>query len=221
MPDPRACEVSDRSGVEERLPGDESVPYACVVVRSTLFKFVGLTFLAGALLSCGEGPKPKMVASQDDGVPVNSAAEERLHGTKKPKPAPLAEAAAPPVAAPIVADVSPGGPPVPVPKSTDPKGTDPKAGDPKGTDPKGDDAKSDAKLTKAECKKLLDRYVALTISGDKRFPPEMVAQMKASALAQARAQKGDACTKEEISRPQYTCALAAASTAAWARCMKQ
>jgi len=193
------------------------------VLRSnTTVLLVAMTLAPLGLAACGGGPEPKMVATKDDGVPVNSAAEERLHGSPKAKPAAPAEAESQPLTTPMTGEGSANAP-VATPTAGASSG---KAGTAKGA-PAGKEPPAakggDAKVTKAECKQLFDRYIDLTIGSDTRFagvPPEMIAQMKASAHAQARAQKGDPCATQEVSRPQYTCAIASTSTAAWTRCMK-
>ena len=48
----------------------------------------------------------------------------------------------------------------------------------------------------------------------------MIAQLKEQALAQAKQQKGDPCSTEEVSRTQYTCAMASTTTSAWQKCLK-
>jgi len=54
-----------------------------------VLRFIGCVGLLGSTISlaaCG-GPPAKMVATKDDGVPANSASEERLNGgAAKPKP---------------------------------------------------------------------------------------------------------------------------------------
>jgi hypothetical protein len=140
--------------------------------------------------ACG-GPPPKMVAAKDDGVPANSASEERLRGSAPAKPVATGENAAQPLMTPMT------------PSPAKPGAT--------------------GKVTKEECKQLFDKYIDLTIGGDTRFagiPPEMVAEMKETALAQAEAQKGDPCSTQDVSRAQYRCAMGSTSPAAWTRCMK-
>ena len=205
-----------------RLPSDGALAYASGVLRSkSTVALVVLTLTRFGFLACGGGPEPKMVAAKDDGVPVNSAAEERLDGGPKARPAAAAnEADAQPITTPMSGEGSTKAPSATPAMAVGGKAA-PKAS-PAGKEPppaKG----GDAKVTKTECKRLFDRYIDLTIGSDARFagvPPEMVAQMKASAKAQAQAQKGDPCATQEVSRAQYTCAIASTSTAAWTRCMK-
>jgi hypothetical protein len=87
----------------------------------------------------------------------------------------------------------------------------------------GGAARGGARIGKAECKQLFDRYIELTVGGDARFadlPPELLAELKETALLQARAEKGDPCSTEDVSRAQFACAMSASSTAAWERCLK-
>ena len=73
--------------------------------------------------------------------------------------------------------------------------------------------------TQAECASLFDRYIDLEIGDNAKLagiPPELIQQAK----QQARAQSGDPCAKEKVSRAKYNCAIAARTTAVWRTCMK-
>jgi hypothetical protein len=191
--------------------------------------------LAVSLTACG-APQQKMVATtKDDGVPANSASEQRLAMEGKPKttsaaPAedptqplttPLNEGAggaagagAPGTATGAGAGAAGGG----ASGKGGAKGTKgPKEKEPPA--PKG----GGGKVTKAECKQTFDKYIDLTLASDSRFdgiPPEMIAQLKEQALSQAQSQKGDPCSTQDVTRTQYNCAISAPTTAAWQRCMK-
>lgn len=204
--------------------------YASVVLRCIVAS--GLCGLTLSLAACGGGPEPKMVAAKDDGVPANSASEERLNGGAKPKPAETTEDPSQPLTTPMTGEGSVNAP------SSSPA---PAAGAP-GAKPAAPGAKPGAKGTaaakepaatakgaggpkasKAECKQLFDKYIDLTVGTDSRFdgiPPEMIAQLKEAALAQAKSEKGDPCSTQEVTRSQYTCAMGSTSTAAWTKCMK-
>lgn len=190
---------------------------------NTKASLVLLTLAACALATAGcGGPEPKMVANKDDGVPANSASEERLNGAQKPKAPPPAEDPTRPLTTPMTGEGSANAAATAPAGAAAPAGTG-KAGSGKaGKDPPAPKGGA-AKVSKLECKQLFDKYIDLTIGSDTRFegiPPEMVAQMKESALAQAQSQKGDPCSTQEVSRTQYNCAIASTSTAAWTRCMK-
>ena len=185
------------------------------------------------LTACGGPPPTKMVASTtDDGVPANSASEQRLASGSPPKsaPAPAADPTQPlttpvggdPSATGGAAGASPGAAPAggPAAKGSGKKG-DPKA--PKEKEPKAAAAGATDKVSKAECKQLVDKYIDLTISTDARFegiPPEMLEQFKSQAVTQTQGQKGDPCSSQDVSRTQYNCAIASKTTQAWQRCMK-
>lgn len=191
-----------------------------------------IVLLSGASLglgACNAGPPPKMVASKsDDGVPANSASEERLAAERKPKTSAAlpAEETAQPYTTPVNGDgagttgAGAAGASGTAARGGGKAGKGPGSKDPTAAkEPKG----ASGKVSKAECKRLFDRYIDLTVGSDTRFegiPPEMIAQLKESALSQAQAQKGDPCSTQEVSRTQYTCAISASSTAAWQRCMK-
>jgi len=167
-----------------------------------------------------------MVANTtDDGVPANSASEQRLaSGTPPKSTASPSDDLAQPLTTPV-GGVEPAGAggagaaaAAPAGKAggkKDPK--DPKV--PKEKEPKS----TGTKVSKAECKQLFDKYIDLTIGTDTRFegiPPEMIAQLKEQALSQAQSQKGDPCSTQDVSRTQYSCAISAPTTQAWQRCMK-
>lgn len=186
-----------------------------------------------------------MVAvTKDDGVPANSASEERLASDGKPKPkATAAEDPTQPLTTPMNGDGSgaaaggagaggaagTGGAGTAAGKGGAGKGSgaakgptpkDPPA--PVAKDPPGAKG-AGGKVSRAECKQTFDRYIDLTLASDSRFegiPPEMIAQLKEQALSQAQSQKGDPCSTQDVTRSQYTCAMAAPTTSAWQRCMK-
>ena len=172
-----------------------------------------------------------MVATtKDDGVPANSASEQRLAMEGKPKPAPAqaSDDVAQPLTTPVVADPSSAAPPTPVATENGTSGNvksgkggkGPKGGAGAGG---GGGGGSGGKVSRAECKQTVDKYIDLTVGSDSRFEgiaPEMIAQLKEQALSQAQSQKGDPCTTQEVTREQYKCAMAASTTTAWQRCMK-
>lgn len=183
-----------------------------------------------SLTACG-APQPKMVAAtKDDGVPANSASEQRLAMEGKPKTTRAAPAEDPtqPLTTPLndgatgagAAGASTGA-------GAAGGGASGKGGakgskGPKEKDPPGPKG-GGGKVTKAECKQTFDKYIDLTLASDSRFegiPPEMIAQLKEQALSQAQTQKGDPCSTQEVTRTQYNCAMTAPTTAAWQRCMK-
>jgi hypothetical protein len=181
------------------------------------------------LAACGGPPPSKMVATtKDDGVPANSASEQRLNSGGGPKSgAAPAEDPTQPLTTPMGGDAAgagagagsgSGAAAAPTGKAGGKKDSkDPKL--PKEKEPKS----TGGKVSKAECKQLFDKYIDLTIGTDTRFegiPPEMIAQLKEQALSQAQSQKGDPCSTQEVSRQQYNCAVAAPTTQAWQRCMK-
>lgn len=174
------------------------------------------------LAACSSAPPPKMVANKaDDGVPANSASEERLSEGGKPKPS-IDRAPAEDPTQPYTTPLN-GGEGAGAGAGTGGAGaaTTGKSG---GKNGKPKEAPSKVgKVSKAECKQLFDKYIDLTFATDSRFegvPPEMIAGLKAQALSQAQSQKSDPCATEEVTRPQYNCAIASTTTAGWQRCMK-
>ena len=187
-----------------------------------------LTSLALVTLAACGGPEPKMMVAnkKDDGVAANSASEERLASEGKPKAAPAGPASDPsqPYTTPV------GGGDTAAASGGAGAGGGSAAGAPaaKGSgkkgDPKAPPAKGTAgKVSQAECKQLFDKYIDLTVGSDSRFEgigADMIAQLKEQALAQAKQQKGDPCSTEEVSRTQYSCAMASTTTSAWQKCLK-
>jgi len=171
------------------------------------------------LTACG-GPDPKMVAHKDDGVPANSASEERMKngGEKKEEKTEAPRDPTQPYTQPVVGgDPSGGG----TTAGKDGKGGAAASKD--GKDPKaGKEAKGGKdKVAKADCTRALDKFLDLMIASDSRFegiPPEMVAQFKQQGFSQVSGP--NPCDGEGITRTQYNCAMAAGSTSAWQRCMK-
>ena len=187
----------------------------------------GIPLLLVTLAACG-GPEPKMMVAnkKDDGVAANSASEERLASEGKPKAAATGPASDPtqPYTTPVGggdtaaasggAGAAGGG----AAGASAGKGSG-KKGDPKAPPPKS----TAGKVSQAECKQLFDKYIDLTVGSDSRFEgmgADVIAQLKEQALAQAKQQKGDPCSTEEVSRSQYTCAMASTTTSAWQRCLK-
>jgi hypothetical protein len=197
---------------------------------------VSVLFALASVAACG-GPEPRMLAAKnDDGVPANSASEERLKRGGPTKPAtPQASDPTEPLTTPMTGDnntatatgaggAGAGGAPG---KSAPGKGNKAPLGK-SGKEPSAGTTSSaqtvaTGKVTKAECKQLFDKYIDVAMANDSRFegiPPEMITSLKEQALAQAQSQKGDPCSGKEVSRAQYTCAMSSTSTGAWERCMK-
>jgi hypothetical protein len=187
-------------------------------VMRTLLSLTGLP-LVGAFLTlaaCG-GPDPKMVAAKNDGVPANSASEERLKAGEKKEEPKATHDPSQPYTQPVTGgggsgDATPGGP----------KEVGANAGkrDPKekpGAAGKG----SKDKVPKADCTKALDRGLDLMMSGDSRFegiPPEMIAQFKQQGLSQVGGP--NPCDGQGLTKTQYDCAMTAPTSSAWQRCIK-
>ena len=153
-----------------------------------------LTLFAAALSSCASPPEPATPrAKNNEMVPANSAFE-------KAPPRPVA----PPVEEPVteVAPPTPLSPPPP-----------PEAPKPPGGGATG------PKVSKQECTKLMDRYIALAVGSNAELAgvsKEMISQ----AMAGATAQKGDPCVTDPPTRAQYTCAMGAKTTGQWESCLR-
>lgn len=143
-------------------------------------------------------------------MPANSLSDAQLHGTNEPKE-----------------DSSPTDPTQPLTTKVGETPFDPDAPassggtttKPSGKPGKPEPAPASAKgaVSKAECDKAFDKYLQLEMAGNpqlKDLPPEVLAQVR----EQGKKQHGEApCT---ATRPQFNCAMSAASTAAWQKCMK-
>lgn len=170
--------------------------------------------------------------TKDDGVPANSASEERLAADGKPKPSapPPVEDTSQPYTTPL------GGGEPGVAGGTSGGGATASAGTAGGAAGKGAGkggktpagkeppaAKGGgAKVSKAECRQTFEKFMDLNMS-DPRLegvPPEMLAQLKQQALQEAQTKQGDPCSTQEITRTQYNCAMSSTSSAGWQRCMK-
>ncbi len=167
---------------------------------------------------CNAGPEPKYGAAKNDGVPANSASEERLAGGKKEEPKQAAHDPTQPYTQPVSGSdqATPGGP-----KETG--GTPPKKGgkEKPTTATAAGGAGSKDKVSKAECSRALDRGIDLMIGTDARFegiPPEMIAQFKQQGFSQAG--MPNPCNGDGMTKGQYDCAMGAASSKAWERCLK-
>ncbi|MDB4944246.1 MAG: hypothetical protein JWP97_3780 [Labilithrix sp.] len=240
-PEQGALAPARRGGTWSRrpaLPSPRRLAYAVPVLHLdkallSLASALALAVLAGpGLTACGSPPDTKMVAHKEEGVPANSASEERLAAgdrTATSSSSRVPEDPSRPVTTPVGGDASGGSAssggatamPVPVGGSA-PAEKLGKDGKPlkAGKEPKG---ASGPKASKAECKQLFDKYIDLTVGTDSRFegiPPEMIAQLKQSALAQAQQEKGDPCSTQDVTRSQYNCAMSSTSTGAWQACMK-
>jgi hypothetical protein len=229
---PASLAQADRPAVTSRRSDTLRSVLRSIITASV----VSLTALTG----CGSPPPTKMtpVSPDPDGVAANSASEQRLNSGKPPPATPDPVDPSQPYTTPVNGDGSgaPSSAPGSVNNGSAANATGGKAGgkggkgpvsrdptDPKGTAASASTAAGGGKVSKAECKALFDKFIDLSIGGDSRFegiPPEMVQQMKASALAQAQSEKGDPCSTQDVSRQQYNCAIVAPTSAAWQRCMK-
>ena len=186
---------------------------------------VVLTVLAGlaifASVGCNEAQPPPKTPPKEDGVPANSLSDARLHGEEeksKDGTSGSGETKADPTQ-PYTTKV--GEAPPSEPGST---GAGSKAGNGStNKKPAGESSKEPSGgskgpvVSRSECDRVMDRYLELEIAANpqlKGLPPDVIEQAK----QMAREKHGEApCT---ATRAQYTCAMAASSTAAWQRCMK-
>lgn len=199
------------------------------VLRSSSLLALPVLSLLGALaLGCG-GPDPKMVAAKNDGVPANSASEERLaSGEPKKKEDPkTANDPSQPYTQPVGGSGDSATPTATGPAT---KGGPKEVGGGKAGGKSGDGTTGKAgaaetkggkdKVSQTQCKATLDRYLDLMMASDSRFagiPPEMLAQIKQQGFSQVGGP--NPCDTQGINKTQYDCAMAATTTKAWEHCM--
>lgn len=167
---------------------------------------------AAGLVACGGGAPPPKTQEM---VPANSANEPDKNDattTSGPASGPTSDASNDPSGAKPAGNgtTASGGMPQKI------GGDAPAAPAPVGT---ATPAAGGPKVTKVECKKVLDKYVDLAIAADPNLaglPPDVVKQ----AFAQAAAQSANPCEGDGVSRNQYKCAMKATSTDKWQACMK-
>lgn len=185
---------------------DSSPP--AISSRPTLF--ASLASLASlALVACAE-PAPRPPRAGGAEVPANSLSEARLQGDPKGAAEPSATTHDP--SQPYMTRIEDA----PVEGKTDTRSTEGKTAD---AGRPNESAKGGAKtVTTAECEQLMDRYLELELRGNAKLAgvdPEVIAQAKEMARQQNGPMPCDA------THAQYTCGMAATSTAAWQRCLKK
>lgn len=171
-------------------------------------------FVVGLLVACG-GPEVRHPYRADDKTPANSTSETRLNGDdpNKPKASTTSATKEDPTQAPPPNKVSD------MPKAEDDKPSSGKESAKEKPDkPGAKPSKTGPKITKAECDKAFEKALELEIAGNPQFAGLDKAQLVAMAKQMGAQQHGDAPC--DATRSQYTCAMAATSTAAWKRCMQ-
>ena len=83
-----------------------------------------------------------------------------------------------------------------------------------------------AKVTRAECTDMLDRYVDMTVAGEPGFTDQPPAEARAAREMKKALRKGEASYKRvqeqceaEISRREYRCAMKAPTPETWQACI--
>ena len=178
-----------------------------------------LPFLAfGLFTACGPG-EVKHPYQADDKTPANSVSETRLNGEDPNQPKSQVTSATKPED-PTQAQVNSVSD---MPKADDAPATgkEAKGGKPdkaekpeKGTKP----SKSGPKISKAECDKAFEKALELEIASKPELQGVDKKQLIAMAKQMGADKHGDAPC--DATKSQYTCAMAATSTAQWKRCME-
>lgn len=185
---------------------------------------------AAVLVACG-GPEVRHPYKADDNTPANSTSETRLAGDDPAQPKTTSAASS-------SAETAPADPTQPqinkvsempkadgddgagagggggAGKSGGGKGPDKAAAADKGQKP----SKTGPKISKAECDKAFEKAIELEIGNNPQFAGLDKAELINMTKSMAKQQHGDAPC--DATRSQYTCAMAATSTAQWKRCMQ-
>ena len=201
-------EAGENETEHRSRPTSELATRWCIAYASLVRSAVVLTVLAGLVISasaaCSDPQPPPKTPQKEEGVPANSLSDARLHGEDE-KSGASNDAKADPTQ-PYTTKVGEAPPP---------EATSPGAKPSTGKEPTGGGGKG--AVSRSECDRVMDKYLELEIASNpqlKGVPPEVIEQAK----QMAREKHGDApCT---ATRAQYSCAMAASSTAAWQRCMK-
>lgn len=199
--------------MDARRVASSAVRYAWGVRRSLP---LALSSVVLVLVACGGDPKPPPKSSNET-VAANSLSEERLKGNENPSAPKPVEKKEDPTQAMVTSMGSSGSTPASSsPSSEKPsgkKGTTVEKEEPPPPSGKG----GGAKVGRAECDQIFDKGIQLEIDSNpalKGAGPE-VAQMAKQMAAQKHGPAPCDATQK-----QYSCAMAAASTAAWKRCLK-
>jgi hypothetical protein len=78
-----------------------------------------------------------------------------------------------------------------------------------------------AKVSGAQCDQLLDRYAQLVVT--EKYPDASVGQIEAERTRERSEARGDDAFKNcssEVSRPEFDCAVKAASAEAFLKCLE-
>lgn len=198
------------------------------VIRSLLLS--SLVVSSFLVVACG-GPEVRHPYKADDNTPANSTSESRLAGEDPSRPKSTTQTSASDSSA-TSAAADPTQPEVnkvgDMPKesggsSASGSGTSGKSSDKnaaadsgggKGTKP----SKTGPKISKAECDKAFEKAIELEIGSNPQFAGLDKAELVSMTKSMAKQQHGDAPC--DATRSQYTCAMAATSTAQWKKCMQ-
>ncbi len=193
------------------------------------------SFLLSSLLvaACG-GPEVRHPYKADDNTPANSTSESRLAGDdpSRPKTTSASDSSA------TTAPADPTSPEVnkvsDMPKesgsgasgsgaggSGSGSSASGKSGDKSAAEGSGKGAKpskTGPKISKAECDKAFEKAIELEIGSNPQFAGLDKAELVSMTKSMAKQQHGDAPC--DATRSQFTCAMAATSTAQWKKCMQ-
>lgn len=184
-------------------------------------------------IACG-GPEVRHPYKADDNTPANSTSESRLAGDDPSKPKTTSTSSTSPSSSSSSAAAAPSDPTQPevnkvsdMPKESggsagaatgSGKSTDKNAGADSSGGKAGKPSKTGPKISKAECDKAFEKAIELEIGSNPQFAGLDKAELISMTKSMAKQQHGDAPC--DATRSQYTCAMAATSTAQWKKCMQ-
>jgi hypothetical protein len=178
--------------------------------RTVLVSIVAI--VSAAVVACA--PEVRHPYQADDNTPVNSTSEARLAGEDPTRPkkttTPESATSSADPTAPQINKVSD------MPRADAPSDSSSKKPAPEAKPAKP--GKGGPTVSRAECDQVLEKALELEIGSRPEFAGIDKKELIAQAKAMGKQQHGDAPC--EATRPQYTCAMAATSTAQWKRCMQ-
>lgn len=186
--------------------------------RTLVLPFLALGLFAAA--ACGPS-EVKHPYQADDKTPANSVSETRLAGEDPNRPkAQVTSVTAPddPTQASVnsVNDMPKGEDAPASGKEAPAKGGKPEK--PEKPEKPGKPSKAGPKISKAECDKTFEKAMELEIANKPELQGIDKKQLLAMAKQMGAEKHGEAPC--DASRAQYTCAMAATTTAQWKRCME-
>jgi hypothetical protein len=183
------------------------------VSRTLVLPLLALPLSALFAAACGPS-EVRHPYQADDKTPANSVSETRLAGEdpNRPKAQVTSAQKEDPTQAPAPTNVND------MPKAEDHPASKEPAPKPEKPEKAGKPSKTGPKISKAECDKAFEKVMELEIASKPELQGIDKKQLLAMAKQMGAEKHGEAPC--DATRSQYTCAMAATSTAQWKRCME-